>query len=242
MTEEIRKILLEAADVKYRDFNQSLVPGNGAPIIGVRMPQLRKIAKKTAKEAGRKYIEEISSRESAEQVCHEELLLHGMVIGYLKCDMDERKELLDEFIPRIDNWAVCDSCCTTYKFMKEDREEWFAYLLKYIDSGEEYEIRFAVVCFLNYFLDEEFIDRVMEILGELRHDGYYVKMAVAWALSYCYIKFPEKTWELLAGGRLDNFTHQKSIRKIKESYQVSKEEKERLNALWRPGKDIKEEK
>lgn len=242
MTEEIRKILLEAVDEKYREFNQSLVPGNQAAMIGVRMPRLREIAKQTAKENGREYIKEISQWERQEQVFHEELLLHGMVIGYLKCDLQERKKLLDDFIPRIDNWAVCDSSCTTYKFMKQDREEWFSYLLGYIESGKEYEIRFAVVSILNYFLDREFIERVLDLLSGIKQEGYYVKMAVAWALSYCYIKFPEMTWELLAGDRLDDITHEKTIRKIRESYQVSKEEKEILNTLRRSKKDGRDKK
>ena len=113
---------------------------------------------------------------------------------------------------------------------------WFKYLLKYLESNKEYEIRFAVVSFLDYFISEEYIREILKILGSIKHEGYYVKMAVAWAVSVCYVKFPERTWELLEGNELDDFTHQKSIQKIRESFRVSKEEKDRLLTLRRSRK------
>ena len=120
--------------------------------------------------------------------------------------------------------------------MKKDQEEWFAFLKTYAVSGKEYEIRFALVAMLDYFINEEYIDQVLEILGQVRHEGYYVKMAAAWAVSICYVKFPEKTEGFLKKDLLDDFTHNKSIQKIRESYRVSKEDKERLKTLRRnPG-------
>ncbi len=226
--EEIRDALRESADEKYKDFNSSLIPGETILMIGVRMPRLREVAKKIAKEQGREYIEALCQAEKRGAVYHEELLLHGMVIGYLKCSNEERMALLDNFIPKIRNWAVCDSSCMTYKFMKKDSEEWFTYLMKYTDSKSEYELRFAVVAMLDHFVTEPFIDRVLEVMGRISHEGYYVKMAAAWAVSVCYIKFREKTEELLQSQKLDDFTQNKSIQKIRESYRVSKEEKEAL--------------
>lgn len=228
MFEQIRQILEQSADEKYLDFNSSLVPGETAPMLGVRVPKLREIAKRIAKEDGEGYISAVRIAEQDGHACHEELLLHGMVIGYMKCDRQKRQELLDGFVPVIDNWAVCDSSCMTYKFMKKDMEEWFAYLQKYAASEGEYEVRFAVVCMLAHFITEPFICRVLEILGGIRHDGYYVKMAVAWAVSVCFVKFPKETKVLLQGGGLDDFTQNKSIQKIRESYRASKEDKEEL--------------
>ena len=156
-----------------------------------------------------------------------------MIIGYLKCDMEERMRFLDEFVPQINNWAVCDSSCMTYKFMKKDQELWYRYLEKFFDSNQEYEIRFGIVSLLDHFVTEEFIERVLDKLAGICHEGYYVKMAAAWAVSICYVKFPKQTWELLEGDELDDFTHQKSIQKIRESYRVSKEEKEKVLGLKR---------
>lgn len=231
--EEIRSELKASTDEKYCSFNKSLVPGDTAPMLGVRLPKLREIARKIAKEYGVTYIEAIQSEEKRGHAYHEELLLHGMIIGYLKCGIEERRHLLDGFVPVIDSWAVCDSSCTTYKFMKKDMEEWYSYLLKYVKSSREYEIRFAVVCFLAHFITDDFIDRLLELLGQINHEGYYVKMAIAWAVSVCYVKFPEQTWKLLAGNTLDDVTHKKALQKIRESFRVNKEEKEKLKTLAR---------
>ncbi len=232
MYEEIRNQLLESVDDKYRDFNRSLVPGEIAPMIGVRMPKLREMAKQIARENGREYIRKVKEAEAVGDVFHEELLLHGIVIGYLKCDIKERMELLDAFVPVINNWAVCDCSCMTYKFMKKDAEEWFSYLLKYTESEQEYEIRFALVSMLDHFATESFVDRVLEVINEVHHEGYYVKMAAAWAVSVCFVKFPEKTKLFLQENQMDDFTQNKSIQKIRESYRVSREDKELIKS-WK---------
>lgn len=229
----IREQLYASADDSYKDFNRSLVPGEIAPMLGVRVPKLRDIAKQIAKSDGDTYIDAIKCLESKHQAYHEELMLHGMVIGYMKCDTDTRKRLLNEFVPMIDNWAVCDSSCMTYKFMKKDPGDWYPYLQNFLTCREEYSIRFAVVAFLDHFVNEEYIDLILSDLKAVRHEGYYVKMAVAWALSVCYVKFPEKTERLFTENILDDFTHNKAIQKIRESYRVTKEEKERLNLLKR---------
>lgn len=236
MIQKVREQLIELADEKYKEFNQSLVPGETVPMLGVRLPKLRDIAKKIAKENGREYLSFLETQEKNSDIYHEELLLHGCIIGYLKCNNEERMELLDRFIPYINNWAVCDSSCMTYKFMKKETEEWFSYLMKYAESEKEYAIRFAVVCMLDHFISDEYIDRVLEVMKKIRHEAYYVKMAVAWAVSVCYVKFPEKTELLFTENCLDDFTHNKSIQKIRESYRVSKEDKERLKTLKKPVK------
>lgn len=99
-------------------------------------------------------------------------------------------------------------------------------------NPEVYEIRFGVVCLLDFFINEAYIDAVLEEMKKIHHDGYYVKMAVAWAVSICYIHFPEKTQKLLKENSLDDWTHNKTIQKIRESLRISKEEKEMLKT-WK---------
>lgn len=159
--------------------------------------------------------------------------MQGLVIGYAKMDREERKTYLDEFVPKIRNWAVCDSCVTGYKFMEKEPEYWFAYLKGYRDSGKEFELRFMIVSMMAHFVDEEHIDEILEICEQTQHEGYYTKMGVAWALQVCYVKFPEKTRTLLEHNDMDNFIHNKAIQKIRESYRVSREEKEELKLLKR---------
>ena len=130
------------------------------------------------------------------------------------------------------SWGICDSSCATCHFMKKDQEYWYGYLQKWLKSSREYEIRFGVVCLLDFFINEAYIDAVLEEMKKIHHDGYYVKMAVAWAVSICYIHFPEKTQKLLKENSLDDWTHNKTIQKIRESLRISKEEKEMLKT-WK---------
>lgn len=218
----LRNELRTHIDETYKQFHSSLVPGL-TEMMGVRIPVLRELAKKAAKEDYYGFSEDFQSS------VYEEVMIRGMMIGYTKFSIEEQQRELRKFVPLINNWAVCDSCCTTYKFMKKNQEEWFSFLEPYLNSSQEYEIRFAVVCLLDFFIQEAFIDRIFSCFSNIHHEGYYVKMAVAWAVSVCYVKFPEKTEEFLLKNTLDAFTHNKAIQKIRESYRVSREDKERLN-------------
>lgn len=231
MIEEITAKLYDLAEEDYRVFNSRLLPG-ASRVLGVRLPEMRKLAKETAKGDFRAYLEEAQRKITADSI-HEEIMVQGLVIGYAKMEKKEYRKYLDEFVPKISNWSVCDSCVSGFKFMRTDPEYWFAYLKTYRESKEEFELRFMIVAMLDYFVDEEHIDEILSICDKIRHNGYYVKMAVAWIIQVCYVKFPEKTRRLLENNSMDDFTHNKAIQKIRESYQVSREEKEELNRLKR---------
>lgn len=227
MIEDVRRELEGSVDLEYRKFHQGLVPGLHS-MMGVRMPRVREIAKKASRMT--EWKDEWGLLDTG---CYEELMIRGILIGTGKLDREERVELLRKFIPLIDNWAICDCCCTSWKFMRKDAEFWFSFLEPYFKSNREYEVRFAVVAALDYFIVEEYLEKLFEIFDGIHHDGYYVKMAVAWAVSICFVKFPEKTWRYLERDGLDAFTHNKAIQKSRESYRVSKEDKERLVGLKR---------
>lgn len=231
MVEEIRKILHELSEEDYKTFNQKLLPGV-EHVLGVRLPAMRKLAKEVAKGDFRSYLDEAAEKIGADSI-HEEIMLQGLVLGYVKMDREERTEYLEEFVPKITNWAVCDSCVNSYKFMQKDPDYWFDYLKKYQKSDEEFRLRFMIVAMMSHFVDESHIDEILRICSTVRNDGYYTKMGVAWALQVCYVKFPEKTKALLKDNQMDDFTHNKAIQKIRESYRVSREEKEELNQLKR---------
>ena len=234
--EEMREKLFEKTDSGYKAFNDKLVPGTG-DTIGVRVPEVRALAKVIAKGDFRRFLEEMEAAEP-EGFYQEELMIQGMVIGYAEMPLEERFYHLDQYVPRINSWAVCDCGNSTLKFLKKEQTQGFSYVCKYLDSDKEYELRFAVVTLMEYFITETYIDRLFSIFSQIRHDGYYVKMAVAWAVSVCYVKFPEKTLNLLKkqsleDGGLDNWTHNKAIQKIRESRRVSAEDKEMLCRLKR---------
>ena len=145
----------------------------------------------------------------------------------------EKLKYLDKFVPKIDNWAVCDCSVSTFKFVEKNQEEVWEYLQKYLKSKKEFELRFAVIMLMDYYFQEEYIDQVLETYDNIHHDGYYVKMAVAWAISMAYVKFPEKTWEFLQNNHLDDFTYNKALQKMVESYRVDSETKEEIKKMKR---------
>ncbi|MCH5321262.1 MAG: DNA alkylation repair protein [Eubacterium sp.] len=216
----VREELFKNQDLKYKAFHAKLVP-NISPdkIIGVRVPVMRKIAKQAV-------------RENAEVLTeyYDERMVKGFTIGYNKCDIETHLKELADFILLVDNWAVCDCCCSTFKFTEKNREEVWQFIQPYL-SGSEYEIRFAVVMILDYFLTDEYIDRSLEELTEIKSEHYYVNMAVAWALSVAYVKYEKKTLPILEGKVLSPWVHNKTIQKICESYRVDKAKKEYLKTL-----------
>lgn len=154
-----------------------------------------------------------------------------MIIGLAKMELEKRLEQLEKFIPKIDNWAACDIICGGLKFTKKNQAEVFEFLQKYLQSSKEFEIRFGVVMLLNYYVTEEYRDKILKIIEEIKQEGYYVKMAVAWLISMLYIKFPKKTMTYLNHNTLDRFTYNKALQKIIESDRVPKEEKEKIKKM-----------
>ena len=127
MIEEIRKELISLAEEDYKKFSSALVPGV-TNMYGIRIPKLRNLAKKIAKENFEQFLMEVGNES------FEEIMLHGMVIGYAKMNLEKRLSYLDEFIPQIDNWSICDSCCITYKFIQKNLEVMWEYIQKYLYS------------------------------------------------------------------------------------------------------------
>ena len=235
MREEIKRKLKEKAEKDYKEFNTKLIPGiDKKSVMGVRMPDVRALAKQIAKEDFRKFMDEM---DEAENPCYEEKLIYGMVIGYAKINDDERFDLIRRFVPYIDNWALCDSVDSTYRFIRKDPEKGFDFLKTYLDSDREFEKRFGTVMLLAHYVNNDDINEVylpkvieeMKLLG--RDQPYYAMMAVAWTLSVCYIKNGKLTVGLLSGDGLDHITRKKTIQKIRESFRVSEEEKENLKKL-----------
>lgn len=224
--ENLRKELYDLADEEYRKFQISLCP-NVNDIIGVRLPQLRELAKKIAKDNPIEFLDKYNPE------YYEERMIYGLVIGYMKADFNTRLNYLDKFVPMIDNWAVCDCTCSTLKFTEKNLEDMWEYLKKYINSKNEFEVRFAVIMLMDYYIRDEYVDKVLDIYNNIRVDKYYVKMGVAWAISVIFVKYEKKARNFLSNNKLDNFTFNKSLQKIIESNRVSKEVKDEMRALKR---------
>ena len=202
----------------FQAFTARLLPGAGN-ILGVRLPRLREMAKQLAEGDWRDYL--LSACDDS----YEETMLQGLVLGYAKGNLQEKRPYLQSFIPKINNWSVCDSTCSTLRLAKKQPEEMWGFLKPYLHSSHTYEARFALVQLLGYYVNAGFLSRTLAAIGEVRAEGYYAKMAQAWALSICYREFPEETLPYLKENQLDDFTHNKAIQKIQESQKVPKEKK-----------------
>ncbi|WP_313236284.1 DNA alkylation repair protein [Sporosarcina ureae] len=227
MHKTIRRQLVERIDSDYQKFSSALIP-NVDHILGVRMPELRKLAKEIAKDDWRAYLQ------TANDKYFEEVMLQGLVIGYVKADLEELLMYVAKFVPKIDNWSVCDSFCSGLKVTKHNKERVWSFLQPYMDSEKEYELRFGIVMLLIYYSEPDYIDRVLDLLDRVQHEGYYVKMAVAWALSICFVKLPDKTMDYLAKeNSLDLFTYNKALQKITESTRVEQDMKKVIRSMKR---------
>jgi 3-methyladenine DNA glycosylase AlkD len=218
MKKAVRERIIELVDEEYRQFHCKIIP-NSDNILGVRLPKLRKLAKELANSDWHSYLA------TAQDDYYEEILLQGLVIGYSKGDIEEILGYVAAFIPKISNWAVCDSCCNSLKITNKYKMRIWEFLQPYLESSEEFQLRFAIVMLLTFYIEEEYIDRVLTNLNNTTHDGYYVKMAVAWAISICFIKFPKKTMFYLQNNTLNDFTYNKALQKIIESFRVDHETK-----------------
>ncbi|KAF6561110.1 DNA alkylation repair protein [Paenibacillus sp. EKM202P] len=229
MEKTIREQILSHVDTDFQKFTAALLPTINN-VLGVRLPVLRKLAQNIAKGDWRLYLE------TAESEHFEEVMLQGMVIGSVKTDIEEVLSYTAKFVPKIDNWSVCDSFCAGLKITKQHKERVWDFILPYLFSKKEYEIRFGVVMLLNFFIEEQYINRVLTLLDQTHREDYYVQMAVAWAISICYIKLPEVTMAYLSHNTLDDFTFNKALQKITESYRVDQATKTTIRSMKRKRK------
>ncbi len=223
---DVRKILEDLADEKFKDFSLKLIPTN-SNILGVKIPQLRTITREMPEEDKRPYIDHYNCEYL------EELIIKGLLIGQLNGDIQEILSYVDDFTSSIDNWLVCDCFCSGLKVTKKNMETVWEFIQPYLYSDDEFKVRFAVVMMLDHYICEDYIDQVIAALDSVKHDGYYVKMAVAWAVSVCFVKFSDKTMKYLKYNNLDDWTYNKSIQKIIESRRVDDITKDGLRKMRR---------
>ena len=222
--QQIKDYLYLKAEPKYAAFASSLIPKEQR-LIGVRLPELRKLAGELAKGDFRAYLSE------ADDETFEEILLQGMVIGKANMPFEEQMNLMTCYVSKISNWSLCDSACAGFKFVRKQRAYVWEFLRPYWESRNEFEQRFAVVMLMDHFRTDEFIDRLISLWPEINPAGYYASMAVAWAVSVCFVKYPDLTLPLLENKLLDTETHLRTIQKILDSKRVDENVKTHLRAL-----------
>lgn len=217
--------LYTLSDDAYLTFNKKIV-NTPSKMIGIRAPLIKEISKNIYKNDPYCFLDKVRNN------YYEEDLLEGLGISKIKEPILFDK-YLERFIPKINNWAVCDMCISSMKQMKKD-EKYFLLAKKYIHSDKEFIIRAGYIIIMDHFLDNKHIDEILNILNkEKESQYYYVNMAKAWLISVCYVKFKEKTLVFLLNNNLDTFTYNKAIQKIIESNRINISDKEYLKQLKR---------
>lgn len=223
--QEFISYLISIKDEKYCDFNSKICKTK-YKMLGIRLPMLRKIAKNIMKTDYLTFLSNVKNN------YYEEVMLEGLVIASIKNENLFFK-YFNKYIKKIDDWSVCDSVCNSLIVLKNDKEKNFTYFKELALNESEFISRVGLVTILNCYIKEEYFKDIFDILNTIKSNKYYINMAEAWLICELYIKEPKTTLEYIKNNKLNTFTHNKAIQKIRESYRVSKEKKEFLNKLKR---------
>ena len=242
-----------------------LAPREGTRILGMHTPEMKLVAKQLVKsgewegqlatwsgrETGDSDRETSDSNSKASNskassdgkrpltgkdgLTHEERMIWGLVIDYVKVPLEERLEMIEEFIPAVDNWAICDNfCCNAHWVEKEDKERIWSFISELIDSKEEFRVRVGLILALAHFLDKDNLPRTIKAVADRAfsdEDPYYIRMGAAWLFAEALCKQYESALPYIKSRRLSPWIHNKSIQKARESYRISEERKAELKSL-----------
>ena len=206
----IKEHLLRFSEYGKKEFCMTLNPGV-ENVLGIRMGDLRYLANRIAKADWKQYLAE------ADTCYMEERTLQGLVLGSIRLeeDIETYLERVTRFVRIINSWSVCDA----FKFAGGKRF-----------IAEHSERLWQYLC---HWMTERDITPLLSSYGEIHRNEYYVRMAVAWALSECFVKFPQETLSCLKTKISDDFTYRKALQKILESYRVDNATKNMIRSMRR---------
>ena len=234
ITEETRAALFSAQDRKYRDFQVKLIPTvNPEMVIGVRTPEIRKIAKQMIKRTDLDYfLKDLPHR------YFDENQVHALTISEMK-DYHRCVEEVNRFLPFVDNWATCDQMSP--KVFRKHKAELLTIIREWIRSGHTYTIRFGIRMLMQHFLDEDFDPAYPDLVARIRSEEYYVNMMIAWYYATALAKQYDSILPFIEQKKLSKWIHNKTIQKAIESFRITQDQKSWLRTLKIPsnGSDIK---
>lgn len=218
------KLLFELQDKEYASFQAKLTPtANPNSIIGVRVPAVRKLAKT--------YVKDDECEEFLQSLPHQyydENMLHGLILSEIK-DYEECIKRIDEFLPYVDNWAVCD--IMSPKVFKKNKELLIEKIKVWIASDLAYTSRFGMEMLMSHFLDDDFKPEYLELPAAVISEEYYVNMMIAWFYATALAKQWDATIPYITSMSLSKWVHNKTIQKAIESYRITNEQKDYLRTL-----------
>ncbi len=223
---DIEESLFQYQDLKYRDFNASLLPTLCKDIIiGVRTPELRKMAKEMVRSGDYKHYISVLPHKY-----FEENQLHAFIISMIENEDEAIKEL-EKFLPYVDNWATCDQM--VLKTVSQNPALLLGKIDVWLRSNHTYTVRFAIGILMRYYLDERFDTIYFEKIVSVNKDDYYVKMMAAWYFATALVKQYNSAVKYLENGKLEAWVHNKTISKACDSLRVGESEKKYLRTLIR---------
>ena len=234
--QRIQKSLFRAQDLKFRDFHSRLIPTvSSDTIIGVRTPDLRRIAKELSTELNVEcFLDSLPHR------YYDENQVHSFILSGIK-DFDKCLLRVEKFLPFIDNWATCDQLRPkVLGNSPEHRQSLLKYIKLWIqgktslnekNQDDTYVVRFGIEMLMSYFLDHDFNPMYLKMVARIRRKNYYVKMMVAWFFATALAKQYDAALPFIQGCRLDTWTHNKAIQKALESYRITSVQKSYLKTL-----------
>lgn len=226
VTAAVRARLYALRDGDYAVFMAKLLPTvDPQTILGVRTPDLRRLARELSREAdiGR-FLDDLP------HAYYEENNLHSFIISAVR-DYDTALARTEAFLPYVDNWATCDSFSPKAFCKHHDRLA--ADILRWMGSDRPYTVRFGIEMVQSHFLDEDFDPVWLERVSAVRSDEYYVNMMTAWFFATALTKRWDDALPYIEGNRLDAWTHNKAIQKAIESRCITDERKAHLRSLKR---------
>lgn len=220
--------LVNENKICYKKFTQGLIPTNKNVMLGVPIPVLRRLAKDILKQNPIEFIDLYLSNLHL-PMYYEEIMVLGIVIANLKVSNNIKLDYYHNFIPLIDNWAVCDVFCGESKWIKKNPTLGRSLIDYYIKCNNTFNKRFAIILMLSQFINQENIDHLFITLSELDYSNdYYVDMAVAWLLATTAAKHPMETFSFIQNNAIPLPVLKKTAQKMRDSFRVSKEEKDRI--------------
>lgn len=221
---EVKEYLLSKRDKRYQDFSFELNISRKCKNIGVRIPIIRNYAKVLSKKYTIDYL-----INNIDEEYYEELLLKGFIIGcYNNLTYDELIYYINNHLPKIKDWSMCDTFTSSLKITKKYHDRLWYYLTGLLKSKEEFTVRFTLVMILNYYICDEYKDKIYKIIKSIKREDYYIKMANAWLLSYMFISYFDDTIKFVNNNEIDRWTILKGITKAIESLRVTSDNKKIL--------------
>lgn len=219
-------IRLAAGNEEYAVFNRRIV-NTQKTVLGVRVPALRKLAKKLARQCTAtdiaQYMDSLDKRK------YEQVLLAGLMINYASLTDSEAIKLAGKYLRLVDSWAEVDIFASKRKSF--DEELWWTFAVECLASRNEFTVRYGVIEMMANYVNEKHIASVYTHLRSIQHDGYYVKMGMAWLYAAAAVPFYKRTLEEIEHSDIDRWTKGKALQKMLESYQFTPEQKEEIKQL-----------